>query len=73
MTWKQRILGLGATGGFELPSSKTDVEGIFETRWTLQYVGQQVQITKASAQIEHFTIHAGKQRIEEPKINHKAL
>ena len=68
MTWKQRILGLGATGGFELPSSETHVAGIFESSWTLRYVGQQVQITKASAQIEHVAIHTGKQRIEEPKI-----
>ena len=68
MTWNQRILGLGATGGFELPSSKTQVEGKFETSWNLRCVGQQFQITKASAQIEQLAILAGKQRIEEPKI-----
>ena len=68
MTWQQRVLGFGAAGGFELPSFQTQVAGEFESSWNMRYVGQQFQITKATAQIEQFAIHAGGQRVEEPKV-----
>ncbi len=67
-TWQQRLLGFGATGGFELPSFQTQVAGEFESSWNIRYVGQQFQITKAMAQIEQLAIHAGSQRVEEPKV-----
>ncbi len=67
-TWQQRLLGFGATGGFELPSFQTQVAGEFESSWNIRYVGQQFQITKATAQIEQLAIHAGSQRVEEPKV-----
>ena len=68
MTWQQRILGFYAARGFESASSQTQVAGKFESSWNLRYVGQQFQITKASAQIEQLAIHAGRHRIEEPKV-----
>ena len=68
MTWRQRILGFGVTGGFEVPSSQTEIAGRFESSWNLRYIGVQFQITKASTQIENLVFQAGRQRIEESKV-----
>ena len=68
MTWRQRILGFGVTGGFEVPSSQTEIAGRFESSWNLRYIGEQFQITKASTQIENLVFQAGRQRIEESKV-----
>ena len=63
---QQRVL-VGAAGGFELPSFQAQVAGNLK-QLEHRYIGQQFQITKATAQIEQLAIHAGGQRVEEPKV-----
>ena len=67
-TWQQRILGLSTAGGFQPKWSRVPVVGNFESSWTLDFVGQQFQITKATGHIEQFSLHSGKHHIEEPRV-----
>lgn len=65
--WEARLRGLLALAEGTLPSASV-LHGLIDSSLTVSVVGQQWQITKATGQIEEFSLSTGDLQIEEPRL-----
>ena len=65
--WEARLRGLAALAGGGMPPPPV-LAGLIDSSLTLSVVDQQWQITKATGQIEQFSLSTGDHQIEEPRL-----